>query len=86
MYTATPAVEQSAAMAERFHRIFPRTLCDLRRRIGRVAVQRAGRVNVGSQQAPGRLLQTDSLSHGDSPNGPVSSKSRGFPSPLRGHC
>ncbi len=47
------ALEQSAAMAERFNRLFLRTLRalrDLRRYTGPVIVQQAGQVNVGAQQ------------------------------------
>ncbi len=52
--TAVQAMDQSAVMADRFHRIFLRTLRalrDLRRYIpAAVVVQNAGQVNVGSQQ------------------------------------
>lgn len=47
------ALEQSAAMADRFNRLFLRTLRalrDLRRYAGPVIVQRAAQVNVGAQQ------------------------------------
>jgi hypothetical protein len=47
------AVEQAAAMAERFNRIFLRTLRalrDLRRYTPAVVVQNAGQVNVAGQQ------------------------------------
>ncbi len=51
--TAVEAMDQSAAMADRFHRIFMRTLRslrDLRRYNPAVIVQNAGQVNVGGQQ------------------------------------
>ena len=44
---------QSAAMANRFHRRFVRSLRalrDLRRYISNVVVQQAGKINVGAQQ------------------------------------
>jgi hypothetical protein len=47
------AIDQSAAMADRFHRLFLRTLRalrDLRRYVPSVVVQNAGQVNVGGQQ------------------------------------
>jgi hypothetical protein len=47
------ALEQAAAMVERFHRIFVRALRalrDLRRYVPTVIVQNAGQVNVGGQQ------------------------------------
>jgi len=47
------AMEQAAAMADRFNRLFLRTLRalrDLRRYAGPVIVQQAGQVNVGAQQ------------------------------------
>jgi len=47
------ALEQSAAMMERFHRIFLRSLralCDMRRQGGRVVVKDGGQVNVAHQQ------------------------------------
>ena len=50
---AVQAMDQSAAMADRFHRIFMRTLRalrDLRRYSPLVIVQNAGQVNVGGQQ------------------------------------
>ena len=46
-------MEQSAAMADRFNRLFLRTLRalrDLRRFNAAVIVQHAGQVNVGAQQ------------------------------------
>ena len=46
-------MEEAAAMADRFHRMFLRTLRalrDLRRYGGPVIVQQAGQVNVGGQQ------------------------------------
>lgn len=51
--TAAQAMEQSAAMVDRFHRIFVRSLRalrDLRRYNSSVIVQQAGQVNVGAQQ------------------------------------
>ena len=51
--TAAQALEQSAAMTERFHRLFLRSLRalrDLRRYGPTVVVQNAGQVNVGAQQ------------------------------------
>ena len=48
--TAVEAMNQSAAMADRFHRMFMRTLRalrDLRRYSPAVIVQNAGQVNVG---------------------------------------
>jgi hypothetical protein len=51
--TEAQAVEQAAAMVERFNRIFLRTLRalrDLRRGPQPVFVQNAGQVNVGQQQ------------------------------------
>jgi hypothetical protein len=51
--SATQAMGQSAAMADRFHRMFVRslrTLRDLRRNSNSVIVQQAGQVNGGSQQ------------------------------------
>ena len=51
--TAVEAMNQSAAMADRFHRMFMRTLRalrDLRRYSPAVIVQNAGQVNVGGQQ------------------------------------
>lgn len=47
------SMEQAAAMADRFNRLFLRTLRalrDLRRYAGPVIVQQAGQVNVGAQQ------------------------------------
>ena len=47
------AIEEAAAMADRFHRMFLRSLRalrDLRRYVGPVIVQQAGQVNVGDQQ------------------------------------
>ena len=47
------AVEQAAAMVERYHRIFLRTLravCDMRRHGGPVIVRDGGQVNVAQQQ------------------------------------
>jgi hypothetical protein len=49
---AAAAIEQSAAMVERFHRLFLRTLRalrGLRRYVPAVVVQHAGQVNVGHQ-------------------------------------
>ena len=51
--TTAQALEQSAALADRFHRMFLRSLRalrDLRRYSSPVVVQRAGQVNVGGQQ------------------------------------
>ncbi len=51
--TTAQAIEQSAAMVDRFHRMFVRSLRalrDLRRYTSNVIVQQAGQVNVGSQQ------------------------------------
>jgi hypothetical protein len=51
--TEGEAMERAAAMAERFNRIFLRTLralCELRKRVPNVVVQNAGQVNVGAQQ------------------------------------
>jgi hypothetical protein len=51
--TASQAVEQTAGMADRFNRMFLRTLRalrDLRRYSPTVIVQNAGQVNVGEQQ------------------------------------
>jgi hypothetical protein len=51
--TEGEAMERAAAMAERFNRIFLRTLralCELRKRAPNVVVQNAGQVNVGAQQ------------------------------------
>jgi hypothetical protein len=51
--TTAQAMEQSAAMVDRFHRMFVRSLRalrDLRRYNSNVIVQQAGQVNVGSQQ------------------------------------
>ena len=49
---AAEAIEQSAAMADRFNRIFLRTLRALRdlRRYAPVTIQNAGRVNIAGQQ------------------------------------
>lgn len=50
---AADAVEQAGAMAERFHRLYLRTIRamrDYRRYSGPVFVQSAGQVNVGGQQ------------------------------------
>jgi hypothetical protein len=47
------AIDQAAAMVDRFNRIFLRTLralCDLRRRGGPVIVQNGGQLNVAQQQ------------------------------------
>jgi hypothetical protein len=55
--TAFQAVEQAGAMAERFNRIFLRTLRalqDLRRRAPTVIVQNVGQVNVGEQETTPR--------------------------------
>jgi len=49
----TEAIDQAAAMVERFHGMFLRTLKalrDLRRQVPGVVVQNAGQVNVGQQQ------------------------------------
>jgi hypothetical protein len=51
--TTAQAMEQSAAMVDRFHRMFVRSLRalrDLRRYTSNVIVQQAAQVNVGSQQ------------------------------------
>lgn len=51
--TTVQAMEQSAAMVDRFHRMFVRSLRalrELRRDSRHVIVQQAGQVNVGSQQ------------------------------------
>jgi hypothetical protein len=51
--TVAEAMEQSAAMADRFHRLFLRTLRalrDLRRYVPAVIVQNAGQVNLGHTQ------------------------------------
>lgn len=47
------ALDQAAAMMDRFNRLFLRTLrslCDLRRRGGPVIVQHGGQLNVAQQQ------------------------------------
>ena len=44
------AVEQAAAMADRFSRMFLRALRDLRRYAPAVIVQNAGQVNVAGKQ------------------------------------
>ena len=57
-YTETPssteAMEQAAAMVDRFNRQYLRTLRalrDLRRCVSAVTIQQAGQVNVGGQQS-----------------------------------
>ena len=49
----TAAIEQAAAMSDRFNRLFVRTLRalrDLRRYSPQVVVQHAGQINVAQQQ------------------------------------
>jgi hypothetical protein len=56
------ALEQSMAMAERFNRIFLRTLRalrDLRRYAPSVTIQSAGQVNIGAQQVNAAKVMTD---------------------------
>jgi hypothetical protein len=51
--TEAEAIEEAAAVVERFHRLFVsslRALCELRRRPLAVVVQGAGQVNIGEQQ------------------------------------
>jgi hypothetical protein len=55
------ALEQAAAMVDRFNRLFLRTLralCDLRRRGGPVIVQNGGQLNVAQQQVNVNSPQT----------------------------
>jgi hypothetical protein len=59
--TGFQTVEQAGVMVERFNRIFLRTLRvlqDLRRRMPAVIVQNVGHVNIGEQQAKGRIGNT----------------------------
>jgi hypothetical protein len=56
------ALEQSMAMAERFNRIFLRTLRalrDLRRYAPSVTIQSAGQVNIGAQQVNAAKVMTE---------------------------
>jgi hypothetical protein len=65
--SSAEAVEEAAAMAERFHRLFVRavrTLRELRRFTPSVVVQNAGQVNVGAQQV-NSTVALDEVQHKD---------------------
>ncbi len=60
--TSVEAIEQAGAMADRFNRLFLRTmrqLRDLRRYAPAVTIQNAGQVNIGQQQVNAAQLNTN---------------------------
>lgn len=61
--TTKEAIEQAAAMVDRFNRLFLRTLRalrDLRRYAPQVTIQNAGQVNIGAQQVNAAQIQSES--------------------------
>ncbi len=60
--TTAEAIEQAASMADRFNRLFLRTLRqlrDLRRYVPAVTIQNAGQVNIGQQQINAAQINPD---------------------------
>ncbi len=60
--TRVEAIKQAAGMADRFNRLFLRTLRqlrDLRRYVPAVTIQNAGQVNIGQQQVNAAQFNTD---------------------------